>query len=72
MRKHKLPKQPKPKKMPKKPKHSASLSAWEHYERKCSEIHKANTAAHTAWKNKVAKIHADEKKRQALIRKHSR
>ena len=68
--KKKLPKQPKAKKLPKKPKASASLTVWENYQRRALEVHRENEAKLAAWKKKVAQIHADEKKRQAIIKKH--
>lgn len=49
------------KKYPKKPKHSAPLSAWENYDAKCRAVDKHNT-----------ELARDAKKKQSLIKKHSK
>ena len=46
------------KKMPKRPKISASLSVWENYHAKCKEVNAHNN-----------KVEADKKKKKALISK---
>ena len=48
----------KPKKLPKKPKASASLAVWERYEDKIQEVKKYN-----------AKLEADKKRKKSLIEK---
>jgi len=70
--KKKLPKQPKPRKMPKKPKASASFEVWKNYEHRVHATHKMNNERQSEWKKKIAKIHSEEKQRQALINKFKR
>jgi len=55
---------PKAKKLPKKPKQSASLATWERYDAKCKEVHKHNSSA-------LKNYHSSIKKKQSLIKKHS-
>lgn len=64
----KLPKAPKAKKAPKKPKASASLATWERWHERAKQVQKDNAQRMSDYKKKVAKIHADEKKRQHLIK----
>jgi hypothetical protein len=48
-------------KKPKKPREGASLTTWENYTSRVSD-----------WKKKVAKVHADKKKKKNLIEKSRR
>jgi len=57
-------KKPKAKKMPKKPKASATLATWERYDTKCKEITKHNASA-------LKNYHSAIKKKATLIKKHS-
>lgn len=56
-------KKPKPKKLPRKPKNSASLETWERYDQRCAEIKKENEERLRDWKKR-------KEKKEKLIRKH--
>ena len=59
----KLPRKPKPKKLPKRPRQSASLKVWENWRAKVKQIEKQNADALKDWKARVTRIKNDEKKK---------
>ncbi len=64
-----LPKKPVARKLPKRPKASASYESWERYEDKCQAVRKANKKMLDNWKKEVAKIKSNEKKKKAIMEK---
>jgi len=59
-----MARKPKAKKLPKKPKQSASLEVWRNWERKCKDIKSEN-------KRRLSKWESDKKAKANIIRKYS-
>jgi len=67
----KKPKRPKPLKLPKRPKASASVTTWGNYQKRCTAACKANKEREADYKRKVKKIEMDKKKKAQLMKKSS-
>lgn len=67
----KSPKKPKRGKAPKKPKRSASISAWEAYDRRFKEWQKREKEKISTYLRKVAEIKNLKKKKEQLINKYA-
>ena len=57
-------------KMPKKPKSSASISAWEKYDERCKTVEKKNAEKLREYTKQVNAIKAAKKKKELLIKKY--
>ncbi len=65
----KLPKKPKLKALPKRPKASASISTWEGYEKRVDAVRKENKKKQSDWKKACAQVEKDRKKRETIVNK---
>ena len=63
---------PKKPKALKKPKVSASLKTWENYDRRATEREKAYNNKLKEWVDKHSKSGKEHKRKEAIIKKHSK
>ena len=65
----KYPRKPTPKKLPKRPKASASIEVWKRFESRCNDIRKENRKALSDWEAAKKKVDSDLKKKAAIQKK---
>jgi len=61
-----LPKKPKLKSLPKRPKASASISTWKNYDKNCKEVQNENRKRKSDWEKRVKQIKSDVKMREKI------